>query len=73
MAKSTYKYCKTKRNFAKILTVWKSNHKVCSKNQKLYTFNMKYQSPQKWQKKNNFFSKKVYTQAQKKKTQFKRA
>ena len=57
MAKSTYKYCKTKRNFAKILTVWKSNHKVCSKNQKLYTFNMKYQSPQKWQKKNIFFQR----------------
>ena len=69
MAKSTYKYCKTKRNFAKILTVWKSNHKVCSKNQKLYTFNMKYQSPQKWQKRTLFFFKKgIYSSTKEKDT-----
>ena len=57
----------------KILSVTGYSHKICSKNHKLCTVNMKYQSPQKMANKQNTFFRRSIRTTQKTNVQFKRA
>ena len=57
----------------KILSVTGYSHKICSKNHKLCTVNMKYQSPQKMANKQNTFFRRSIRTTQKTNVQFQRA